>query len=69
MSRYNKKKLQERVRNGPDVHPGANMIRMGDGSFVKSLAFGDREKIAKSLEMLKNKSIINPWKKHDNIPL
>ena len=28
-----------------------------------------REKIAKSLEMLKNKSIINPWKKHDNIPL
>ena len=28
-----------------------------------------REKIARSLEMLKNKSIINPWKKHDNIPL
>lgn len=28
-----------------------------------------REKIAKSLEMLKNKSIANPWKKHDNIPL
>ena len=49
VSRYNKKKLQERVRNGPDVHPGANLIRMGDGSFVKSLAFGDREKIAKTL--------------------
>lgn len=28
-----------------------------------------REKIAKSLEMLKTKSIVNPWKKHDNIPL
>lgn len=28
-----------------------------------------REKIAKSLEMLKNKSVANPWKKHDNIPL
>nr|WP_032113905.1 acyl-CoA carboxylase subunit beta [Candidatus Paracaedibacter symbiosus] len=28
-----------------------------------------RQKIAKSLEMLKNKSIVNPWKKHDNIPL
>jgi DNA-directed RNA polymerase III subunit RPC1 len=49
VSRYNKKKLQAAVRNGPLVHPGANLIRMGDGSFVKSLAFGDREKIAKSL--------------------
>lgn len=49
VSRYNKKKLQERVRNGPNVHPGANLIRMGDGSFVKSLAFGDREKLAKTL--------------------
>lgn len=49
VSRYNKKKLQELVRNGPNVHPGANLIRMGDGSFVKSLAFGDREKIAKTL--------------------
>jgi DNA-directed RNA polymerase III subunit RPC1 len=48
-SRYNKKKLQQLVRNGPDVHPGANLIRMGDGSYAKSLAFGDREKIAKSL--------------------
>lgn len=28
-----------------------------------------REKIARSLEMLKNKSIANPWKKHNNIPL
>lgn len=48
VSRYNKEKLQERVRNGPDTHPGANLIRMGDG-FVRSLAFGDREKIARSL--------------------
>jgi DNA-directed RNA polymerase III subunit RPC1 len=48
VSRYNKEKLQDRVRNGPEKHPGANLIRMGDG-FVRSLAFGDREKIAKSL--------------------
>lgn len=47
VSRYNKKKLQERVRNGPDVHPGANLIRMGERT--KSLAFGDREKSAKTL--------------------
>jgi DNA-directed RNA polymerase III subunit RPC1 len=49
VTRYNKTKLQQRVRNGPDVHPGANLIRMGDGSFTKSLAFGDRDKVAKSL--------------------
>lgn len=28
-----------------------------------------REKIVRSLEMLKNKVSMNPWKKHDNIPL
>lgn len=28
-----------------------------------------RWKIARSLEMLRNKSIENPWKKHDNLPL
>ena len=49
VSRYNKKKLQKLVRNGPDIHPGANYIRMKNGSFVKSLAFGDREKLATSL--------------------
>eukprot|EP00536_Pseudo-nitzschia_multiseries_P010257 jgi/Psemu1/319821/estExt_fgenesh1_pm.C_3060011 len=50
VSRYNKKKLQQRVRNGPHVHPGANLVRAGDGKgFDKSLAFGDREKIARSL--------------------
>jgi DNA-directed RNA polymerase III subunit RPC1 len=47
VSRYNKEKLKERVLNGPDVHPGANLIRMGERT--KSLAFGDREKCANSL--------------------
>jgi DNA-directed RNA polymerase III subunit RPC1 len=49
VSRYNIEKLRQRVRNGPDVHPGANLIRMKDGSFVKSLSFGDRELVAKNL--------------------
>jgi DNA-directed RNA polymerase III subunit RPC1 len=48
VSRYNIKKLKELVKNGPNVHPGANLIRMQDG-FAKSLAFGDREKAAKNL--------------------
>lgn len=52
VSRYNIEKLRKRVRNGPEVHPGANLIRMsGDGSFVKSLAFGDRERAAANLRI------------------
>lgn len=51
VSSYNIEKLRERVRNGPDVHPGANMIRLKDGSFVKSLAFGDRNASAKNLRI------------------
>ena len=50
VSRYNLEKLRLCVRNGPCVHPGANMIRLA-GGFVKSLAFGDREKAAKSLRV------------------
>jgi DNA-directed RNA polymerase III subunit RPC1 len=48
VSRYNIEKLRERVRNGPEIHPGANLIRLQDG-FVKSLAFGDRNVSAKNL--------------------
>lgn len=52
VSRYNIEKLRERVRNGPDVHPGANLIRQaGENSFVKSLAFGDKERAAQSLRI------------------
>jgi len=50
VSRYNIEKLRERIRNGPDVHPGANLIRSAD-SFVKSLAFGDRERAALTLRV------------------
>lgn len=49
VSRYNIERLRERVRNGPEKHPGANFIRLQDGSFVKSLAFGNRELSAKNL--------------------
>jgi len=49
VSRYNIDKLRARVKNGPEKHPGANFIRMRDCSFVRSLAFGDREISARSL--------------------
>jgi propionyl-CoA carboxylase beta chain len=28
-----------------------------------------RKRIARALQMLRNKHVENPWKKHDNIPL
>lgn len=51
VSQYSIEKLRQRVRNGPDIHPGANHVRMRDGSFVKSLAYCDREAAAKNLRM------------------
>ena len=51
VSRYNIEKLRKRIINGPDRHPGANLIRTKDGPFVKSLAFGDREAHARSLRI------------------
>mmetsp|Transcript_17922 Transcript_17922/g.35690 ORF Transcript_17922/g.35690 Transcript_17922/m.35690 type:complete len:1416 (-) Transcript_17922:69-4316(-) len=52
VSRYNIEKLRERVRNGPEIHPGANLIRpSGENSFVKSLAYGDRERAAQQLRI------------------
>lgn len=51
MSRYNIEKLRERVRNGPHVHPGANLIRMSSDGFVKSLAFGDPKVAAERLRV------------------
>jgi propionyl-CoA carboxylase beta chain len=28
-----------------------------------------RKRLARALQMLRNKTLDNPWKKHDNIPL
>ena len=55
VSRITLEKLRQCVRNGPDIHPGANLIRTKgdgpDGGFVKSLAFGDRERAAQQLRI------------------
>jgi len=52
VSRYNIEKLRGRVRNGPEIHPGANQIRMaGEQGFVKSLQFGDRDRAAEQLRI------------------
>lgn len=49
VNRYNIEKLRKLIINGPDVHPGANLIR--SGNMVISLQFADREKSAKNLKI------------------
>ncbi|GKY92403.1 hypothetical protein MPSEU_000210900 [Mayamaea pseudoterrestris] len=51
VSSVNIEKLRQRVLNGPNIWPGANLIRLKDETFIKSLAFGDRNVTAKKLRI------------------
>src|SRR5690606_1990013 len=46
---YNKAKMQQLVKNGPHIHPGANYIT--NGTFKRNLRFGDREHLAEQLQV------------------
>ncbi|CAH6722905.1 DNA-directed RNA polymerase III subunit Rpc1p [[Candida] jaroonii] len=50
-TRYNKRKLQSLILNGPDVHPGANYVLKQNENSKRNLRFGDRVKIAKNLHI------------------
>ena len=41
--------LRKLIRNGPDVHPGANYVKKRDTGFIMFLRFGDREKTCQNL--------------------
>lgn len=51
VNRYNIEELRRCVINGPDVHPGANIIRHGHGNFAVTLQFADRKKAAQNLRI------------------
>ncbi|XP_043579114.1 DNA-directed RNA polymerase III subunit RPC1 isoform X2 [Bombus pyrosoma] len=42
--------MRKLVRNGPDIHPGANFIQQGKTQFRKFLKYGNRLKIAQDLQ-------------------
>ncbi|ODQ78217.1 hypothetical protein BABINDRAFT_65579 [Babjeviella inositovora NRRL Y-12698] len=48
-TRYNRKKLQGLILNGPDVHPGANYLMKKDEEAKRNLRFGDKAKLARNL--------------------
>lgn len=42
--------MRKLIKNGPDVHPGANFIQQGKTQFKKYLRYGNRQKIAQDLQ-------------------
>lgn len=49
---HNIESLRQAVRNGPDVHPGANYVQNGGvNGFKRFLKFGNREEIANRLRI------------------
>ncbi|KAI5961248.1 RPO31 [Candida pseudojiufengensis] len=50
-TRYNRKKLQELIVRGPDVHPGANYVMKQNEASKRNLRFGDRVKLSRSLQI------------------
>lgn len=43
--------LRQAVRNGPDVHPGANYVVAASNGFKKFLKFGNRLDVAEKLRV------------------
>jgi DNA-directed RNA polymerase III subunit RPC1 len=51
VTRYNIEKLRRCVVNGPNVWPGANVIRIEGQKFTKNLLYGDRASLADELKI------------------
>ena len=47
----NIQKLRQMIRNGTEVHPGANYVQQKGGNFKKYLAYGNRDKVAQDLKL------------------
>ena len=63
------KKIAERTKEYESRF--ANPFRAANLGFIDDVIMphATRGRICRSLAMLKNKDVKNPWKKHDNIPL
>lgn len=46
----NIKKMRQLIKNGTEVHPGANYVQQKGTAFKKYLAYGNREKVAHDLK-------------------
>lgn len=48
---HNIDELRKAVKNGPDIHPGANYVQTGSTGFKKFLKYGNREDAANRLRI------------------
>lgn len=48
---HNIEMLRNAVRNGPDIHPGANYVRAGSTGFKRFLKYGNRDEAANRLRI------------------
>jgi DNA-directed RNA polymerase III subunit RPC1 len=48
---HNMQRMRTLVRNGQDIHPGANIVRTDNGMRIITLGFADRERVANSLKI------------------
>jgi DNA-directed RNA polymerase III subunit RPC1 len=44
--------MRQLIRNGTDVHPGANYVQQKGSAFKKYLAYGNRDKVAQDLKVI-----------------
>ena len=51
VNRYNIEKLRKTVLNGPEIHPGANLIRSENGLRTFALMYANRERCASMLRI------------------
>jgi len=51
VTEHNMEVLRSAVRNGCDVHPGANYVTTGSSGFKKYLKFGNRKAVADNLRV------------------
>jgi DNA-directed RNA polymerase III subunit RPC1 len=47
----NIQKLRQMIKNGTEIHPGANYVQQKGASFKKYLAYGNRDKTAQDLKL------------------
>jgi DNA-directed RNA polymerase III subunit RPC1 len=43
--------MRQLIRNGTEVHPGANYVQQKGSAFKKYLAYGNRDKVAQDLKV------------------
>ena len=64
VNRYNIEELKRMILNGPDVHPGAQIVRSGVYQYL--LQFADRQKVANNLKM---GDVVERHMKNDDVVL